>query len=99
MQLQSKKIIENNIHKLGFSDVYSFAANQAKLFIFSKIEENKNIIIFLENKYKMTFKQFEKELKKTKQENFEKEDDLLEWRFAAEAVSMYEKELTALEKC
>lgn len=99
MQTQSIKILENNLHHLGFADVYSFAANQAKLFTYSKIEEYENKVAFFENKYHATFKQFEKELKKKKTENFEKEDDLLEWRFAVEAVSLFEKELKALQKC
>ena len=99
MEAQAIKILKHNIHHHGFSDVYSFAANQAKLLTLSKIEEYKNVITFFQKKYGMTFKQFEKRLKNSKAENFEHEDDLLEWRFASEAVSMYEKELIVLEKC
>ncbi len=99
MQAHAIKILKHNIHHHGFSDVYSFAANQAKLLTLGKIEEYKNAITFFQKKYEMTFKQFERKLKNSKTEKFEFEDDLLEWRFASEAVSMYEKELTALEKC
>lgn len=99
MQTPSIKILKNNIHHHGFSDVYSFAANQAKLLTLGKIEEYKNAVTFFQKKYKMPFKQFESKIKNSKVENFEREDDLLEWRFASEAVAMYEKELIALEKC
>lgn len=99
MQAHSIKILKNNLHHHGFSDVYSFAANQAKLLTLSKIEEYKNVIIFFQKKYKMTFYQFEKKTNNFKKEKFEREDDLLEWRFASEAVSIYKKELIALEQC
>ena len=99
MHAHSIKVLENNIHHHGFSNVYSFASNQAKLLTLGKIEEYKNIITFFQKKYGMTFKQFEKKIKNSKVENFEREDDLLDWHFASESVSMYEKELIALEKC
>jgi hypothetical protein len=99
MHAYSIKILKNNIQHHGFSDVYSFASNHAKLLTLGKIEEYKNMITFYEKKYGMKFKQFEKKVKNSKVENFEHEDDLLDWRFAVEAVSMYKKELTALEKC
>lgn len=99
MQAHSIKILTDNIHRHGFADVYSFAANQAKLMTLGKIEEYKNITTFFEKKYGMSFKQFEKKVKNSKIEIFEREDDLLEWRFAFEAVFIYEKELTDLEKC
>ena len=99
MHVQTLKTLTDNIHHHGYKDIFSFAANQAKLLTLSKIEEYKNIVSFFQKKYRMTFKQFEKKLKSSHVENFNLEDDLLDWRFASEAVSMYEKELITLEKC
>ena len=98
MQTQTLKSLQNNIHLLGFQDIYSFASNQAKLLLIGKIEHYLNTIKFYEKKHKMSFLEFEKELSKLKnKENFEKEDDLLDWRFSIETIKMYEKELKSLK--
>ncbi|HBX52173.1 MAG: hypothetical protein A2275_16145 [Bacteroidetes bacterium RIFOXYA12_FULL_35_11] len=100
MHSQIIKTIESNIHHFGFSNLVDFAANQAKMFTLSKIEEYRNITRYFEDKYKMSYRKFEAIINKSKKnENFDKEDDLMEWRFAEESVMLYKKELKSLQKC
>lgn len=100
MQSQSLKRLESNIQYLGFPNLINFAANQAKMFTLGKIEEYRAIVKYFESKYKMTYRKYDSQIKKMiNNEDFEKEDDLMEWRFAEEAIILYEKELKAIEKC
>jgi hypothetical protein len=100
MTTLQRNIIENNIKHFGFDNILNFATNQAKLLTMSKIEEYENIIKFFENKYKMKYKEFNKVINKiNNSEDFEKEDDLMEWRFAEDCIKLYKKELNALNKC
>jgi len=100
MNNKNINILEKNIQHFGYKNIVQFAVDHAKILTMSKIEEYKNIIRFYENKYEMSYKEFDDNLKKMiDSEDFEKEDDLMEWRFAVKCVNMYEKELKNLKKC
>ena len=100
MKNKNLNIIEKNIQHFGYNNVVQFAVDHAKILTMSKVEEYKNTIRFYENKYETRYKEFANNLKKmVNSEDFEKEDDLMEWRFAVECANMYEKELKDLEKC
>ena len=89
-------ILKKNISHFGYSDIYKFAADQATVLTLGKIEEYKNTILFFQKKYSMDYKKFKKHLDKSDTEEFEKEDELMEWRFAIECIEMYEKELKSI---
>ena len=89
--------LQKTISDLGYSNIISFATQQAKLILLSKIEEYRNLIQKLNRKYKMTYPEFEKKYLNTPdKENFEKENDGMDWRFYYESYIMYSKDL---KKC
>jgi len=92
--------LTKTIQRFGYSDVEDFAKEQAKLLILGKIEEYQNKIMYFEKKYSQKYKHFEKKLTDLKNdEDFDKEDDYMEWRFCMESFEMYKSELEELEHC
>jgi hypothetical protein len=80
------------ITQLGFKDIKSFIKNQALMMIRAKQDKYDSENKFFERKYNMSFDEFQKKLNEQKgSENFEEEDDLLDWRFAREALDNLEK--------
>ena len=92
--------LTKTVQQFGYTDVEAFAKDQAKLFILGKIEEYQNKIMYFEKKYSLKFKQFKEQLLSLKNdEDFDKEDDYMEWRFCIESFEMYKRELEELEHC
>lgn len=51
-----------------------------------------------ESKYRMTFKEFKRKLTgKKNKENFEEEDDLMDWQFSYEALLLWEERVRRLK--
>jgi hypothetical protein len=81
------KTSEAIITQLGFKDIKSFIKNQALMIILAKLDKYESENSFFEKKYLMTFEEFQKNIQaQTKTENFEEEDDYLDWRFTREAL-------------
>jgi hypothetical protein len=99
--LIDSKFTENTeaiISQFGFKNLKSFIKNQALLMLMAKIEkfeaENKRF----ESKYHSSFDDFEKSMEEMRGvEEFEKEDDYLDWRFAVEAKERLNKQRLELE--
>ena len=90
--------LEKTVQRFGYGSVEDFAKDQVKMLLMSKIEEYRIKETAFQKKYKKKFRDFELQLKKMKnQEDFEMEDDYLEWRFCYESLLMYRKELKELE--
>jgi hypothetical protein len=85
-----EKFIETSeaiITQLGFKDIKTFIKNQALMMILAKLDKYESENRFFEKKYLMSFEEFQKKIKgHEKIENFEEEDDYLDWRFAREAL-------------
>jgi len=86
------------ISQFGFKDLKSFIKSQALLMLMSKIEkfeaENKRF----EARYHSSFLDFKKFMEEMRgMEDFEKEDDYLDWRFAVEAKDRLYKQKLELE--
>jgi len=86
--------LAKTVRRFGYSDVEDFAKDHAKLLVWGKIEEYQNKNLYFEKKYSQKYKQFAKELADLKNdEDFDKEDDFMEWRFCMESLEMYKSEL------
>lgn len=101
-----KKIIDSKftenteaiISQFGFKDLKSFIKNQALLMLMAKLEkyeaENKRY----EARYHISFAEFREKMETVNgKEDFDKEDDYLDWRFAVEAVDRLSKQKLELE--
>ncbi|MFO8088909.1 MAG: hypothetical protein R6U13_03665 [Desulfatiglandaceae bacterium] len=95
------KFTENTeaiIAQFGFKDLKSFIKNQALLMLLAKIEkfeaENKRF----ERKHHCSFDVFQKKMEQMLGiEDFEKDDDYLDWRFAVEAKNRLQRQKLELE--
>lgn len=64
--------------------------SQAEMITFAKLNRYEAEVNKYRNKYQTLFKEFEKQLRTQKnEENFQKEDDYLDWRFAEEALKLW----------
>ena len=90
-----QKFIETSeaiITQLGFKDIKSFIKNQALMMILAKLDKYESENKFFERKYLVSFEEFQKKIQEQQEiENFEEEDDYLDWRFAREALESLEK--------
>jgi hypothetical protein len=96
-----EKFIETSegiINQLGFKDIKSFVKNQALLMMMAKIYKYESEYKFFEKKYRMSFEDFRHKIEETKEkEEFEEEDDYLDWRFAKEVLEGLRRQKQALE--
>ncbi len=63
----------------------------------SKVSKFKEECRLFEKKYKMSFSDFEKKIENKKEENFEKWDDYLAWKFANDAKNHWFNNLKRLK--
>ncbi|MCF6270594.1 MAG: hypothetical protein L3J41_12845 [Melioribacteraceae bacterium] len=81
--------------QLGYANIEDAAAKQVVLVLMSKISKYKLEVNLFNNKYKCSLSEA---LKKNKTENFEYEDDLLDWEFAALALKKNQELFNKLTK-
>lgn len=74
--------------QLGYANIEDAAAKQAVTVLMSKISKYKLEVNLFNNKYKCSLRDA---IKKNKTENFEYEDDLLDWEFATMALKKNQK--------
>jgi len=82
---------------LGYSDVFTFASNHLRFHLMSKMEGYKQEVKLFEKKYKSDYTSFLKKVRKLKKEDFEKEDDIMDWEWAVESINHLEKKLKSLQ--
>lgn len=86
------------IRQFGFKDLKSFIKNQALLMLMSKIEKFEAEDKRFEAKYHSSFDEFKKFMEEMRgTEDFEKDDDYLDSRFAVEARDRLYKQKLELE--
>jgi len=95
------KFTENTeaiIRQFGFKDLRSFIKNQALLMLTAKLDKYEAETKRYEARYHMSYTEFRKKMGKVDGvEDFEKEDDYLDWRFAVEAMERLSKQKLELE--
>ena len=89
---------ESIIRQLGFKDLKSFLKNQTLLILMARMEKFEAENDRFESKYGSEFSRFQERIKgKEFQENFEEEDDYLDWSFAKEALESLRRQTRELE--
>jgi len=86
------------LRELGFASEREALKEQALLLLLSKISRYEAECAFFEKKYGMSFEEFVKHLEGQGKEDFEKEDDLLDWRFAAETLAELKQRVQEIER-
>ncbi|AEG16381.1 hypothetical protein Desku_2870 [Desulfofundulus kuznetsovii DSM 6115] len=74
------------LREMGFADVKEFLKEQALLLLMAKISRYKAECDYFQSKYGMSFEDFARKVENAKEEDFAQEEDLLDWRFAREAL-------------
>jgi len=74
------------LRNMGFANEREALKEQALLLILGKINRYRAECSYYEKKYGMTFEKFVAMVQENDGENFEHEDDLLDWRFAKETL-------------
>lgn len=95
------KFTENTeaiISQFGFKDLKSFIKNQALLMLVAKIDKYTAEKKRYEAKYHTSFAEFQKKMEQMHgMEDFETDDDFLDWQFAVEAMDRLYKQKLELE--
>jgi len=82
----------------GYSSPDELIRDWALITALSKVEQYRAECEFFRRKYGMELEEFESLLRERKgQEDFEKEEDLEDWEFAASALKWWEKKLKELQ--
>ncbi len=85
-----KTLIQSILNDGGIQSESEALKNQAWVITLSKISKYEAEIRKYKNKYKTPFTEFEKKLNKQKnEENFEIEDDYLDWKFAENSLKTW----------
>jgi hypothetical protein len=89
--------LNNIITNLGYSSIEDAAKKHAYMIVMSKISKYESEYNHFKKKYDCEYPVMEKEISKVDQsENFEIEDDLLNWRFAYEQLINYKDQISKL---
>jgi hypothetical protein len=89
--------VKEILSELGFSGIEDAAKKHAWLLISGKVAKYEAECNFYEKKYDCDFSTFEKKInEKINDENFDEEDDLLDWRFAFEQLTKYKEQIVRL---
>ncbi len=87
--------LNNLTQELGYANIEDAAAKQVVIALMSKISKYKLEVNLFKDKYKCSLKDA---MKKNKTENFEYEDDLLDWEFATMALEKNQELFDKLTK-
>lgn len=90
--------VQEILTELGFKGIEDAAKKHAWLILSGKIAKYEAENNFFKSKHRCDFLTFEKKImNKTNNENFEEENDLLDWRFAYEQLNKYKQQIVKLQ--
>jgi len=91
-------ISEDIMSQLGFKNLKSFVKSHVILMMMGKIEKYETENRYFEKKYSLKFHEFREKMEDSENiEDFLKEDDYLDWRFAIENIKSLKKQKMELE--
>ena len=90
-------VISNILRDLGLTEQQA-VRDYALLNSSEKAAEYEQDCKSFENKYKMSFQEFENNLHSVDQEYFEKEDDYLGWKFAFDGAAFWREKIEQLKR-
>jgi len=88
--------IKEVFNSVGINDLTAFVENEAIMMLLSKESKYRAEYNKYKAKYQAEFEEFEKRVRESKKENFEVEDDLMDWEFAFHALKSIEEKKKAL---
>lgn len=96
IKTEINKEVSNVLAECGFENTEKALIDFALSIAFSKKAEFEEECEMFENKYKMSFKEFEKKINKDKEEKFEEYDDYLAWKFAEKGKEHWQEKVRKL---
>ncbi len=92
MQLVIREEIGNVFRSFGISDVQAIIKNEAIMLLLSKESKYQAEYDSFKNKYNSEFEAFKQKIEASGKEDFEVEDDLMDWEFAHNALKNIKKQ-------
>ncbi len=90
MKSTIKSTINDILNDFGIASEEQALKNQAWFITLAKVDKYKAEINKYQNKYQIDFAEFEKRLiNQINEENFEQENDYLDWKFAVTALKIW----------
>ena len=96
MEVVIRDEIKDVFSSVGVNDIASFIENEAIMMLLSKESKYRAEYNLFKDKYKAEFEAYEKKVRESKEENFEVEDDLMDWEFAYRALKSIEEKKRGL---
>jgi hypothetical protein len=86
------------LSQFGYKDLKSFVKRHASLLLLARIEKYESEVKQFEERYRTNFEALRNKIEQVEgHEDFAMEDDLLDWRFAVEALDRLRKQKQELE--
>ncbi len=86
MSAYQEEILTNTIRGFGYTDVWTFAREQARNLVLQKIRSYQNRIDYFQEKYGMDYGKFCAQFHTIETPLFEREDDSIEWETALAVI-------------
>lgn len=96
MEVVIRDEIKDVFNSVGVNDIASFIENEAIMMLLARESKYRAEYNLFKDKYKAEFEEYEKKVRKSKEEDFEVEDDLMDWEFAYRALKSIEEKKRGL---
>lgn len=88
MQVEIREEVKDVFRSFGINDVAAVVENEAIMLLLSKESKYSAEYNQFKSKYNSEFSDFKRKVEASGKEDFEVEDDLMDWEFAANALKM-----------
>lgn len=96
MELVIKDEVKDAFESVGIHDIGTFIENEAIMMLLSKESKYRAEYSQFKDKYNAEFEEFEQKVRESGKEDFEVEDDLMDWEFAFHALKNIQQKKKAL---
>ena len=96
MQVQVRDEVGDVFNSFGIGSVETILLNEAIMILLTKESRYNAEYNQFKKKYNSEFEDFKKKVESSGKEDFEVEDDLMDWEFAANALKMIEEKKRVL---
>ncbi|MCK5055601.1 MAG: hypothetical protein KAT34_03030 [Candidatus Aminicenantes bacterium] len=90
MEIVIKDELKEVFDSTGVTDIAAFIENEAIMMLLTKESKYRTEYNVFKDKYKSEFEEFDRKIKESGKEDFEVEDDLMDWEFAYHALKNIE---------
>lgn len=96
MQVEIKEEVNEVFQGFGISNIGTILESEAIMMLLTKESKYRAEYNLFKNKYNSEFEDFKKKVESSGKEDFDVEDDLMDWEFAANALKTIEEQKRAL---